>query len=123
MLLWLEKETKMMPLPLCKKKSYLLSLLSSRTQDFIFFLFFFSCRSHLTRSFAFLNSFLLLSFLFFFSFFFLILVLHLTASLLAFFNFPIFFIFYKISHSFLFSFSFFAIPHKYRHFLSMTCKY
>lgn len=72
-LLGLEKETKMTPLPLCKKKtSSLLSLLNSRTQDFIFF----SCRSHVT-SLAFLNFFLLLSFLFFF-------VFHLTASFLHF---------------------------------------
>jgi hypothetical protein len=67
-LLGLEKETKMTPLPLCKKKKkhllcFLCSIYVHKTS---FFFFFFSCRSLVTASLAFLNFFLLLSIFFFF---------------------------------------------------------
>jgi hypothetical protein len=75
------------------KKNLICFLCSFHIHNTSFFLFFFPCRSHVTASLAFLNFFLLHSFLFF--------LVNLTASILAFFNFPLFLVFYKISHSFL----------------------
>jgi hypothetical protein len=113
-LLGLEKETKMTPLPLCKEKNIFFAFFAQFTYTRLHFFsfFFFSCRSHKTASLPFLNSFLLISFFFFGPTF--------NSKLLGFLQFSFLFsllqkylIPFYFSSSIFFLF-FFAIPHKYR---------